>query len=118
MAVGTDCGNADTERHDEWHGHRTGCDTARVERYAEKIGGYEKGQSEYNQIKQNEQRRERNAEEHTQQCDHKECADADRNRQNQRLVWNGWNLFCQHLQVRLGDGYNEAEQKGEQNNDP
>lgn len=106
--------HADAERHDERNGHRAGGDAARVERDREKIARHEKRQHEHNQIKQDQQIRQRDAEQHAQQRDDQKCAHAARDRQNQDHIRDGRHLFGEHLQVRLRDRDDKAEQEGQE----
>ena len=117
MAVASDRRNAHTQRHDKGHGHGAGGHAAGVKRHGEELLGHKGRQQKDEPIEQHQQLRQRNADKHTQEGKDQKQAHARRHRKDQRAAGDGGHLICQHLQVRLGDGDKEAQQKAEHENE-
>ena len=113
MAVGTDGGHADAQRHNEWNGHGAGGHAAGIKSDRQKLFGDERGQNEDDAVEQHKEPRQRDAEEHPQKRHDEEQAHACRYRKDQGHVGDGGHLIGQHLQVRLRDGDEEAQQEAD-----
>ena len=106
-----DARNTHAQRHDKGHSHGAGGHAAGVKRHGKKLLGHKGRQQKDEPVEQHQQLWQRNADEHTQEGKDQKQAHARRHRKDQRAAGDGGHLICQHLQVRLGDGDKEAQQK-------
>ena len=118
IAVVTDGGNTHAQCHDKRHRHGAGGHAAGIKGDGTEITGNEECQNEYDQIQRHQQVGQRHAQQHTQNGHRQEQTHTHGHSQNQRAVRNGGHQLSQHLQIRLGNGDDHAQQKAEQHNDP
>ena len=117
VLIASDGGNADAHRHDERHGHRAGRHAAGVERYGKEILGHEHGENKNHDVEAHQHRVERDGEQHTQHGEAEKQSHADRHGDDEDHVRHGLHLIGEHLQVRLGNGDEKAQQKAERQHD-
>ena len=118
MAVASDGTDANAQRHDKGDRHGAGGHAAGIEGHGQKAFWDEQRQGEYHCVKAQKQMGQGDAQQHTQHGHHQKQPDARRHRIDQRAVGDGGHLLRQHLQVRLGDGDDEAQNKAHQDHQP
>ena len=97
MAVGTDGGHADTQRHDEWNGDGAGGHAAGIKGHGKKFLWHKGGQHKDEPVERHQQLGQGNAQQHTQEGDHEEQPHACRHREDEGHVGDGGHLIGQYL---------------------
>ena len=111
VTVASDGGHTDTQRHDEGHRDGAGGHAAGVKGDGQELFGHEGRQHEDQPVEHDEELGQRDAQQHAQEGHDEEEAHARRDREDERHVGDGGDLVGQDLQVRLGDGDEEAQRK-------
>ena len=111
VAVRTDGRDTDAQSHDEGNGHGTRGDAAGVKGYGKELLRHEGGQKEDGCIEDHQQPGERDAQQHAQEGHDEEEAHAHGHREDEGHVGDGGHLVRKHLQIRLRDGDEEAQQE-------
>ena len=117
MAVTSDRRDTDTERHDKGNRHRAGRHTAGIEGHAPEAVRDEAREDEDEDVAAHEDRRKRDRKEHTQQRHDEKRTDAAGHGQDDRPVRHRRDLGGKHLQIRLRYGDDEAQEKGDEDDD-
>ena len=97
MAVGTDGGHADTQRHDERNGDGAGGHAAGIKGHGKKFLWHKGGQHKDEPVEHHQQLGQGNAQQHTQEGDHEEQPHACRHREDEGHVGDGGHLIGQYL---------------------
>ncbi len=111
VLIASDRGDTDTQCHDEGHCHGAGGDAAGIEGHAEEAGVGKGCQHEHRTIEKQQQPPQLNTQQDAQHAQHQEKAHAHRHRQDQHHGVDVGNVAGQYLQVRFGDGDNDAQQE-------
>ena len=118
VLVGTDRGHADTQRHDERHGHRPGRHAAGIERDGQNALVGQKRREKHQRVEHDQQQPQRDAEQNAHHAEHQEDPDAHRDRQDQDGLIDLRHVGRQHLQIRLRHRDGDAQQKADHQNQP
>ena len=118
MAVVSDGRNTDTQRHDKGYRHGAGGNAARIKGYRPETVGHKNSETENHDIAAHQQIVQRNTKQHTQQGYNQENAHAGCHRKHDDRVGNGRHLLCQNLQIGLGNGDDETQNKAHRYDDP
>ena len=118
VAVVSDGGDAHAQRHDKGYRHGAGGDAAGVKGHRQKALGHKQGKAEHQYVAAHQQVGQGDAQQHTQQGHHQKQAHAAGHREDQHIVGYGGHLLGQHLQVRLGNGDDEAQNKAQGRHHP
>ena len=116
-AVASDGGYTYTHRHDEGDRHRSGGNAAGVKSHGKKVARHKGGKREYQYVRDYQHQPERNTEKHTQERRNEEKPNTGGDGKYQYRVGDGGHLAGKHLKVRLGDGYDEAHEKADDNDE-
>ena len=116
VAVAADRRHTHTQCHDEGHRHGAGGHAAGIKGHSKELPGHKDRQKKDDAVKQYQQPGQRDADEHSQEGKHQKQAHARRHRQDKGRVGDRGHLICQHLQVRLRDGDEKAQQEADAQN--
>ena len=111
--VASDGCDTDAQRHNEGDGHRTGGHTAGVECHAEEAGIGESCQNKDDAVEEQQQPAKLNAQQDAQHTQQQKEAYTYRHRQDQHSTVDVGHIVGQHLQIRLGDGDDHAQQEAD-----
>ena len=118
LFVASDGGDTNAQRHDEGYRHGAGGDAAGVKGHRQEVRVGQGGQNEHNGIEHQQQRPQGDAQQDTQHADGQENAHAYRHRQDQHGLVDARYVLGQHLQVRLSNGDDHAQNESQHQNEP
>ena len=118
LPVVTHGADAHAQRHDKGYRHGAGGDAAGVEGDGPEVRGHEARQHEHDGVKPDQQIRQLDGKQNTQQGDHQKNPHAQRHGPDDDPIRDRRHLPCQHLQIRLRHGDDDADQKADGHDDP